>query len=171
MEPDNEFADYVHRRWAVLVRSAIFLGARPHEAEDLAQNTLVACYRHWSRVSAAEDRDAYVHRMLFNAWQDSRRRRWWKERPTAEVPEVSRGDDSERIVIADAVHRALANLSPTAREVVVLRHFSQFSEAQTAAILGIRPGTVKSRLSRAMAQLARDAHLTDARSGKQEVTP
>ena len=62
---------------------------------------------------------------------------------------------------ADAARRALGNLSKPNREVVVLRYFVHLSEQQTARVLDIAPGTVKSRLSRALAQLSLDPHLTD----------
>jgi len=64
------------------------------------------------------------------------------------------------------VHRAMAGLSRVNREVVVLRYFVQLSEAQTAAALGVPAGTVKSRLSRALASLAQDRHLQDIQEQK-----
>ena len=67
--------------------------------------------------------------------------------------------------VADAVHRALADLSKVNREVVVLRYYAHLSEQQTAEILDIAPGTVKSRLSRALAQLATNTHLADLAEG------
>ena len=152
------YADYVRASWRDLVRAAIFLGADPHDAEDLAQTTLVRCYSGWDRVSGADNRDAYVYRMLLNALRDVRRTRWWKSRVDVDL-EGSIEDRTEALAIADAVHRALSGLSKVNREVVVLRYFVQLTEAQTAAALGVPAGTVKSRLSRALASLARDSHL------------
>ncbi len=63
--------------------------------------------------------------------------------------------------VADLVQRALAGLSVANRQVVVLRFFADLTEQQTADALGIPTGTVKSRLSRAFAQLAEDAHLIE----------
>jgi RNA polymerase sigma-70 factor (sigma-E family) len=163
MEHENEFADYARRAWGSLVRSAVFLGCSPHEAEDLAQTTLVRCYTAWPNVSAADDRTAYVYRMLLNCLRDSRRRRWWGERPTEHLPETAGPDAAAAFETADAVHRALAGLSKGNRDVVVLRYFAGLSEQQTADALGVPPGTVKSRLSRSLAQLAADEHLTDLR--------
>jgi RNA polymerase sigma factor (sigma-70 family) len=51
---------------------------------------------------------------------------------------------------------ALRRLSPEHREVVVLRYLQDWSEAEIATALGLRPGTVKSRLHRAMAQLRQE---------------
>ena len=154
------YADYVRERWRDLVRAAVFLGADPHEAEDLAQTTLVRCYDQWDRVSGADNRDAYVYRMLLNALRDVRRSRWWKSRVDVEL-EGSITDRTDAVAIADAVDRALSGLSKVNREVVVLRYFVQLTEAQTATVLGVPAGTVKSRLSRGLAALAVDRHLQD----------
>lgn len=164
MAQEAAYADFVRSRWRDLVRAAVFLGASPHDAEDLAQMTLVRCYAGWDRVSGADSQDAYVYRMLLNALRDVRRSRWWKARVDLELDGVV-GDRTEAVAIADAVERALSGLSKVNREVVVLRYFVQLTEAQTAAVLGVPAGTVKSRLSRALASLATDRHLLDI--GKQ----
>jgi RNA polymerase sigma factor (sigma-70 family) len=98
--------------------------------------------------------------MLLNALRDVRRSRWWRSRVDQEPSGVV-DDRTEAVAVADAVHRAMSGLSAVNREVVVLRYFVQLSETQTATALGIPAGTVKSRLSRALAALARDRHLQD----------
>lgn len=160
------FTAYAEKAWPTLVRAAVFLGAGAHEAEELAQQTLVRCYGSWARVSAADNRDAYVYRMLLNCLRDQRRSRWWKDRRDATDERLDRPtpDRSDAVATADAIHRALAGLTKQARDVVVLRYFVELSEAQTAQALGIPAGTVKSRLSRALTQLAADDHLLDVRS-------
>lgn len=171
-ETETRFAEYVDHTWPTLVRAAIFLGAAPTEAEDLAQTTLVRCYTAWERVQGADNTEAYVYRMLLNAFRDSRRSRWWRDRrETADARdgldgvEPTTGDTTDAVALADAVHRALDTLTKPNREVVVLRYFVQLTEAQTAATLGIAKGTVKSRLSRALAQLACNDHLLDITGG------
>jgi len=167
VEPTAEaaYARYVGEHWRDLVRAAVFLGAQPHEAEDIAQTTLVRCYHQWEKVTGADNRDAYVYRMLLNCLRDVRRTRWWRSRVDHDPGDTPIGDSSEAIAVADAVHRALDTLPKGHREVVVLRYFVQLTEAQTAATLGIAPGTVKSRLSRSLARLADDHHLIDLTGG------
>lgn len=161
---ESAYAAYVEERWRDLVRAAVFLGADVHEAEDLAQLTLVRCYAGWDRVSGADNRDAYVFRMLVNALRDVRKSRWWRSRSDVDLESglhARTEDGSDAYAVADAVQRAMAGLSKVNREVVVLRYFVQLTEAQTAAALGVPVGTVKSRLSRAMAALAQDRHVLD----------
>jgi len=157
---EASFAEFVRSQWSDLVRAAIFLGAGPHEAEDIAQQTLVRCYASWQRVTDASNRDAYVYRMLLNQLRDIRRTRWWRSRVDAEA-DAHVDDASGQVVLADAVHQALDGLIKEQRDVVVLRYFVQLTEAQTAAALSIPPGTVKSRLSRALAALAGSHHLSE----------
>ncbi len=166
MDRDEDFTAYASARWGSLVRSAVFLGCSVDEAHDLVQTTLLRCYTAWRNVEKADNRDAYVYQMLLNCHRDSRRRRWLGERPTDTPPEGATGvDPSDAVAIADAVHRALGELSAVNREVVVLRYYAHLSEQQTADVLGIPTGTVKSRLSRALTQLAANVHLADLAEG------
>ena len=167
MDQDGDFSAYASARWRTLVRSAVFLGCDLDEAHDLVQTTLLRCYTAWRKVQSADNRDAYVYRILLNCHRDRRRRRWWGERPTATLPERSAINATDAVDVADAVHRALGDLSKVNREVVVLRYFAHLSERETAEILGIAPGTVKSRLSRALAQLATSSQLSDLSEGSQ----
>ncbi|GAA2014121.1 SigE family RNA polymerase sigma factor [Nocardioides kribbensis] len=151
----SDFEEFVEARWPALVRAACLLGCSVPEAEDLVQSTLAKCYVHWGRVSRAGNPDKYVYTALLNQLRTSRRRRWWSERPTDEVPEeVQPGAaDLDRALL---VQDALGRLSTAQRSVVIARHILDFSESETAEILGVAPGTVKSRLSRALALLAND---------------
>ena len=167
MEEDREsaFATYAAARWLTLARSAVLLGAGHHEAEDLAQATLMKAYVSWSRVAAASHPDAYVMKILINEFRSSRRRRWWQERPTALLPEEVAPDTTDGVDGADAVAHALDGLGAGQREVVVLRYYAHLTDRQIADALGVAEGTVKSRLSRAHRQLASDEHLHALRDG------
>ena len=163
MSEDDDFSQYVAARWPRLVRSAVLLGCNRVEAEDIAQTTLERCLLSWARVQRAEDRDAYVHRILINTLTSSRRRRWKGERPTAQLPDRLHEDGTVRVDDADAIGRALQRLTADQRSVVVLRYYAHLSELQTAAVLGVAPGTVKSRLSRALRSLAEEPRLNELR--------
>lgn len=165
MDADGDFSAYAGARWGALVRSAIVLGCTLDEAHDLVQTTLVRCYIAWGKVQRANDPDAYVYRMLLNCHRDSRRRRWWGEQPTETLPDPGVPDSTAHLDVTDAVQRALGDLSKVSREVVVLRYYANLTEHQTAQVLGIAPGTVKSRLSRALQRLGANPHLSDLPGG------
>lgn len=163
MSRNDEFSQYVAARWPRLVRSAVLLGCSPAEAEDVAQATLMRCLVHWRKVERADDRDAYVHRILVNTFTSSRRRHWTREHATAHLPETPSIDHSVAIDTADAVLRSLDRLNHDQRTAVVLRYYAHLNEQQMAAVLGVATGTVKSRLSRALKVLAEDPHLAELR--------
>jgi RNA polymerase sigma-70 factor (sigma-E family) len=155
----DDFGEYAAARWPRLVRAAVLLGCSPHEAEDVVQSALVRCLVHWSRVRSADDRDAYVHRVLVNTLADTHRRRSRSELPSPFVPERAVADATRAVDDRDALDRSLSRLSADQREAVVLRYYLHLSEQQMAHALGVAPGTVKSRLSRALAALAADPAL------------
>lgn len=160
---EQEFTDYVAARWARLVRAAVLLGCSPTEAEDVVQSALTRCLVNWSKVRRATDRDAYVHKVLLNTFVSARRRRWTGEQPTEVLPLAELHDVTAGIDLADAVQRSLAKLSADQRIAVVLRYYAHLDERQMAEALGVAPGTVKSRLSRALKVLADDPSLSELR--------
>jgi RNA polymerase sigma-70 factor (sigma-E family) len=166
VDTDGDFSAYAGARWGALVRSAVVLGCSLQDAQDLVQTTLIKCYVGWPAVAQAGNRDAYVYRMLLNSYRDSRRRRWWGERATEQLPDFRNDDLTGEVDVADAVHRALSDLPKAQREVVVLRYLAHLTEQQTASILNVAPGTVKSRLSRALTQLSTNPHLSDLTEGQ-----
>ncbi|MFB9313306.1 SigE family RNA polymerase sigma factor [Nocardioides plantarum] len=166
MDRDTDFSEYAAARWLTLVRAAVSLGCSLPEAEDVAQSTLVKCYLAWGRVSRATHRDAYVSQVLLNTFRESVRRRSRRPETSVDVlPEVGGPDEAARVDAADALSRALSGLSVGQREVVALTYYVRLTEAQVAEVLGIAPGTVKSRLSRALATLAADSGLAELRPG------
>jgi len=160
---DDDFSEYVAARWPRLVRSAVLLGCAHTEAEDLVQTTLERCLLQWNKVQRADDRDAYVHRVLVNTFTSSRRRRWTGEKPTAVLPDRPGHDDTTGVDLTDTVVRALDQLTTDHRTAVVLRYYAHLSEEQMATVLGVATGTVKSRLSRALKNLAQDPQLAELR--------
>jgi RNA polymerase sigma-70 factor (ECF subfamily) len=107
---------------------------------------MTRAYQHWSRVRSYRNPAGWVYRVGSN-WAHNRLRRRRLERdrrepaPTARPPEPSG--------VAEAVRR----LPLPQRQVVVMRLLLDWSELDTAEALDIKPGTVKSRLSRAVARL------------------
>lgn len=151
-----EFDEYVAARRSALVRSAVLLGCAVSDAEDVVQTALLKCHRHWKRVARADRPDAYVYRVLVNTLRDARARRWQAETPTESLPETVVESDMTAGLV---VRAALTRMRPERREVLVLRYYADLSEADIAAVLGVAPGTVKSRAARALRELAADESL------------
>jgi RNA polymerase sigma-70 factor (sigma-E family) len=166
------YDEFVTARWASLVRSAMLLGCTRTDAEDVAQTALVRCYAAWRRVSAADDPNAYVYRTMVNCLRKSRRRRWWGEAPVGLVLDSGavHDDHATSVSTAHAVLAALRELPREQREVLVLRYFSDLTERETAEVLRVPVGTVKSRASRALAVLARDESVADVYSRERKAT-
>ncbi|OHV37174.1 hypothetical protein BCD49_17700 [Pseudofrankia sp. EUN1h] len=136
-----------------MFRTAFVLTGERAAAEDLVQETLARVLLVWRRVAANGEPDAYTYRVMVN----THRRSGWKvltwERPTARLPDRPGPDEFARTESLDQLSRILTRLPARQRCAVVLRHYLQFSEAETATVLGCRIGTVKSLTSRGLAQL------------------
>jgi RNA polymerase sigma-70 factor (sigma-E family) len=160
-ETDEDFSLFVAERWSTLIRAARLIGCSPSEAEDLVQSALVKCFVSWSRVRRADDRDAYVYRILLNTHRSALRRMSSRETPTDLSHAAHSTAAADAAELSTSVEGALDRLTAQARQVVVLRYYADLSERQTADALGIPAGTVKSRLARALAQLSADPSLAD----------
>lgn len=122
----------------------------PDLAADAVDEAMVRAYQRWDQVGVMDNPSGWVYRVGLN-YARSRLKRLLRRPPQrAEVTEFAIADPS--------IDAAIAQLSVDHRAVVVCRHLLGWSESETAAALGIRPGTVKSRLSRALAQLESTLH-------------
>jgi len=136
------------------LRTAYLLTGNRTDAEDLLQTSLAKLYLAWDRVRDREAVDAYVRRIMVNE-QSSLWRRAWKRRETvtgdvpAHEPHTDRYDDGRDGTLWSFVQ----TLPRRQRAVVVLRYYEELTEAETADVLGVSPGTVKSQCSRALAAL------------------
>jgi RNA polymerase sigma-70 factor (sigma-E family) len=149
---DGEFSEFVAAALPSLLRFGHVLTGSPHEAEDLVQEALARCLRRWRRVRA-DDPSGYVRRTMINT-QVTRWRRWDSRVQLGEVPEAA-GDDAAlaRREEWEALRLALAKLPPRQRAVLVLRYLEDLPDASIAALLGCRPGTVRSQALRGLAAL------------------
>jgi RNA polymerase sigma-70 factor (sigma-E family) len=150
-----DFTEFVAFASARLFRTAYAVSGDRQLAEDAVQAGLVSAYQSWSRVVGADDPEAYVRRIVINqlfAWH----RRSFKRREVSceVVPEPSPAPSlQDRFVDAEPVWQALRELPARQRAVVVLRYVEDLSERETAELLGIRRGTVKSRAAGGLAHL------------------
>ncbi|MCX5069091.1 SigE family RNA polymerase sigma factor [Micromonospora lupini] len=152
---EEEFREFVAARSAALLRTAYLLAGDWATAEDLLQTALTKTYLAWKRLGGIEAVEPYARRVMVNTSTSWWRRRWHGERPTEVLPERPGVDEIEQQLDRDLLWRHLRELPSRQRAVLVLRYYEDMSEAQTAALLDISPGTVKSQSSRALATLRR----------------
>jgi len=152
---DEEFREFVAARSAALLRTAYLLAGDWATAEDLLQTALTKTYLAWKRLGEIEAVEPYARRVLINTATSWWRRRWHGERPTEVLPERPAPDQIEEQLERDRLWRHVRTLPVRQRAVLVLRFYEDMSEAQTAAMLDISPGTVKSQTSRALNTLRR----------------
>ena len=144
-----DFDAFVRARTGALARTAYLLTGDAHLAEDLVQTALFRAAKAWHRIEG--DPEPYVRRILYTQQVS-----WWRRRRVGEValgeydaPLRPAGDPELRL----SLEQALARLTTRQRTVLVLRYFEDLTEVQTADVLGIAPGTVKSTGREALARL------------------
>ena len=150
---DAEFADWMAARQHVLVRTAYLLTGSQHAAEDLVQTTLTKLYLAWNRIADRQHVDAYARRALVNEHRSTWRRSGRRLEVLSEAPPERGHEPREYDGEREAVWQFVQSLPPRQRAVIVLRYYEDLSEAETADLLGISTGTVKSQASRALAAL------------------
>ncbi|WP_372509413.1 SigE family RNA polymerase sigma factor [Streptomyces humicola] len=148
-----DFEEYVRTRQDSLLRSARRLVPDPVDAQDLVQTALCRTFPRWDRIADKGLADAYMRRVMINT-----RTEWWRARkleevPTDTLPDSSIDDGAEQRADRAMLLSVLAVLAPKQRQVVVLRHWEQMSTEETARVLGMSTGTVKSTLHRALARM------------------
>jgi RNA polymerase sigma-70 factor (sigma-E family) len=150
---ENELHRFVEGRYLALRRTAYLLCGDWHRAEDLVQGSLVKVVLA-ARRRRIENLDAYSRQVLLRLFLEENRLLWRKrERTWAEPVEngsAAQAPDSETRI---AVLSALRGLPPRQRAAVVFRYWEDRSVEETAGLLGVAPGTVKSQCAKALAAL------------------
>lgn len=150
------FDEYVMVRGPRLVRLARLLIRDRHLAEDLVQEVLAKAFVRWAKISALDDPDVYVRRMLINQHASYRRKRSSGEIVTAawDGPGAST-DANGRSAERDAMWRLILDLPPKQRAVVALRFYEDLDDTAIAEVLGCSAVTVRTQRMRALKTLRR----------------
>jgi RNA polymerase sigma-70 factor (ECF subfamily) len=122
-----------------------------NDVDDLYQETWLRVVRSASRFDPARRFSTWLFQIAVNLCRD-----WYRRRRADPVPVDDVGADSPDLRRAEArmdAFRLLAQLPEAQREVLILRYYHDLSEGEAAEILGVPPGTVKSRLHNAIARL------------------
>jgi len=149
---EADFTAYVRARQRHFVRFAYLLTGDPHSAEDLVQSAFAKVYRKWGNIHGSPD--AYVRQTIINE-HHSWWRRTWRHREVTGSDLITYADPpapADRYADGD-LHDHIRNLPTQQRAAIILRYYEDLTEAQTAEVLGISVGTVKSHTSRALTAL------------------
>lgn len=159
---ERAFRDLVERYEGRVASTVIGMLGPGDEAEDVGQETFIRLYRSLDRFRGDASLGTYLTRIAINLSLTALKRR---KRFRARF--VSRDDDGratpepgvdpepaiERKEVGHRVRKAVDELSPDHRAVVVLRMIDGYSTREAARILGVPAGTVMSRLARALERL------------------
>lgn len=152
---ESDFDSYVRASGPRLKRLAFLLTADLDAAEDLLQSAYAKVLPRWRQVGTYDNPDAYMRRVMVNI-----RTSWWRRVRDREVltAELPRGNADGRDLAVDEgeldyLLSALRALPRRQQVAVVLRHYCDLSEAETADVMGISVGGVKSQTSKGLAAL------------------
>ena len=160
MGADEALAELFTESGDRLLRLAYQLTHDRSAAEDVVQEALVSIYRAWRRsMPDVEHVEAYARRSVVNAFLQRRRLRSSSEVVTDMLPEDAGPSFDASVVDRDELWRALGDLPPRQRTVLVLRYYEDLPDADIAAVIGAKEATVRSLAMRALAAL-RNTSLT-----------
>jgi RNA polymerase sigma-70 factor (sigma-E family) len=144
----DAFDAFVRARLPQLVRFGWMLTGSQDAGADLVHDALERTLVRWRRIDSRSDPEAYVRRVMVNRnisiWRKRRR-----EVLTDDIRNAGREDERRD----HDMWRAIQQLPPRQRAVVVLRYYEDLSESEIAHILGCSAGTVKSQASKALGKL------------------
>jgi RNA polymerase sigma factor (sigma-70 family) len=150
---DAEFERFVVDASPGLLRSAYLLTGDRSDAEDLLQVALIRTMKRWRSITGSPAAYAFV--TLANLSHDRRRalRRRPQEVPDSEAREASDSDQIDRLLQRDLVVRSAGQLSLVQRKVLACRFLLDMSVAETATVLAMPEGTVRSHCARALTRM------------------
>jgi RNA polymerase sigma-70 factor, ECF subfamily len=137
--------------WPLAFRAAYLVAHDAAAAEDIAQEAWLAAVRALDRFDRRRPFGPWLHRIVVNRAIDWTRAR--SLRAEVELSDTQAGD-SEPPSDLPAVVRALGELPPDQRAVIVLRHLLEYTPGEIADLLELPRGTVNSRLRRGLDHLA-----------------
>ena len=156
------FEELFYRHHRQLYRLAMITSRNPDDAADALQDALLSAHRTAASFRHDAAVSSWLYRIVVNACLDRLRRN--RSHLIVELDEQSHavGDHTPRVDTAIMVERALMRLPVEQRAAVVAVDMQGYSVAETARMLGVAQGTVKSRCARARAKLAEALRYFDA---------
>ena len=143
----------------MLIRAARSICFDVQFADDVLQDALMDIYKHWEKIKAHENLDAYAIRVLVSKHTDMRRK-WLRKRSEQEVELayadnlIALSDEGDDVAERLLVQSALKSLSTMQRAVLVLHYQYDLQLNEIAKALEIPAGTAASHLARGRATVA-----------------
>lgn len=154
-ESETDSEAFCRRHWEPLAQSLAAYTGDVGLGQDLAQETLAKVLARWPRVRRMRSPGGYAYRIGVNLARDALRERARRRGPEPDGVTAASPDPTTRL----ALDGALAMLPPRQRLAVSLRYLADLSVAQTAEVMGCRPGTVKALCHQATQALQASPHL------------
>jgi RNA polymerase sigma-70 factor (sigma-E family) len=143
---DEAFEALWRSHFRAVVRTAYLVTGDVQEAQDVTQEAFTRALERWRRVATLDRPEAWVHKVATNLAISHRRKKRPPGLPSSEaVPPPDPPDD--------ALLRALKDLTPQQRAVIVLRFYLDWSVDEVAQALGKRPGTVTALTHQGLSRL------------------
>lgn len=159
---EAEYGDFALSAWPRLYRTAVMIVGDRQLAEDLVQSALAKTYVAWPRLREPDKALAYTRRAMVNVARDWFRKRSWTNESTADLAahdRTSGGDHAADLVDRVTIDELLRTLPLGQRSVVALRFLEDLPVQETADLLNVTTGTVKSQTAAALATLRSHTHL------------
>lgn len=147
MDSANRLEQLICQHEHMLLRAALAILGDPYEAEDAVQDTFLRYLEKQPALNGTDHEKAWLLKVTVNGCKSRLRR--MKRHPQEELLDIYPAPDGESGEVAEAVFALPANQ----RAVVHLFYYEGYSTEEIAQILGQRPGTVRSHLSRARERL------------------
>lgn len=158
----DEFESFARDVRAMLVGSVLSMHRDWNEAEDLAQEALLLVHEHWTAIQHPTARATYARTVVLRLAQRTlAKARFRKEVSGAEFEERSAGpatEFSDRLVRQVLLGELIETLPSSQRTIIRLRYWADLTTDEIARLLSRPPGTVRSDLCRAHANLRRALH-------------
>lgn len=148
----DDFREFAAVHGPSLMRAAYVLTGNKHRAEDLLQSVLAKLAARWG-AGPPDHPEAYARKALYRELVS-----WWRVRrhhevPRDDLPDRTVADFSDTSDLKVTLAKALLQLPAKQRALLYLRYYEDRSEAETAEIVGVAVGTVKSQTHKALRRL------------------
>jgi RNA polymerase sigma factor (sigma-70 family) len=154
-QTDRGFVAFFTTHYGDVAKALYLLTRDSAEAEELTQEAMTRVYERWSRVRTMDSPAGYLYRTALNLHRKHARR--LAVAAAIHLPGARENADPAQVVEdRSEVMRLLATLSVPQRQVVVLVEWLGLDSEEAAAVLGIKPASVRTRLHRAKEALRAD---------------